>query len=89
MTLPKIDKKSIIEAGLSGRLLPHKATRHVIPARPLAVNALLEMLASKTMSLEDKNRKFVASLRARRFTRRPAGALIENRRYDEEILAFE
>jgi hypothetical protein len=89
MTLPKIDKKSIIEAGLSGRLLPHKVTRHVIPARPLAVNALLEMLACKTMSLEDKNRKFVASLRARRFTRRPAGAVIENRRYDEEILAFE
>ena len=66
-----------------------KVTRHVIPARPLAVNAPLEMLADRTMSLEDRNRKFVASLRARRFTRRPVGAVIENRRYDEAILAFE
>jgi len=88
MTLPKIDKASIREAGLTGHPLPHKVTRHVIPARPLRVNVPLKMLADETLQLEDANRRFVSNLRSRGTTRRPPGTVIEGRRYEEETFIF-
>jgi len=88
ITLPKIDKTSVREAGLAGRLLPHKVTRHIIPARPLRVNVLLMTLTDGTMPLQETNRQLFASLRTRGITRRPSGTVIEGRRYDEEIFVF-
>ena len=88
MTLPKISKASIREAGLTGQLLPHKVTRHVIPARPLGVNVPLRTLTDANTSLEDANGRFVASLQTREITRRPPGTVIEDRRYEEETFIF-
>lgn len=88
LTLPKIDKAAVREAGLTGQLLPHKVTRHVIPARPLGVNVPLRILTDADMSLEEANRQFIAGLQARKITRKPSGTVIEDRRYEEETFIF-
>ena len=88
ITLPKIDKASVREAGLTGRLLPHKVTRHVIPARPLGVNVPLQALTDANIPLEEANRQFIANLQTRKITRRPSGSVIGDRRYEEETFIF-
>jgi len=88
MTLPKIDKASVRKAGLTGRLLPHKVTRHIIPARPLGVNVPLKILTDQGAQLLEANQSFVSSLQARKMTRRPSGTIIGGRRYEEETFIF-
>jgi len=88
MTLPKIDKASVQRAGLTGRLLPHKVTRHIIPARPLGVNVPLIALRDRNTSLSESNQRLISSLRARGITHEPSGAIIEGRRYEEETFIF-
>lgn len=88
MTLPKIDKASIREAGLTGQLLPHKVTRHIVPARPLGVNVPIKTLTDQTVKIAEANRRFVADLETRTITREPSGAIIDGRRYDEETFIF-
>jgi hypothetical protein len=89
MTLPRISKAAIREAGLTGHLLPHKVTRHIIPARPLGVNIALNTLVDESLDLKKANQEFVESLRERRIIRRPSGAVIEGRRYEEETFIFD
>jgi hypothetical protein len=89
MTLPKIDKSIVREAGLTGRLLPHKVTRHIIPARPLGVNIPLGTLTDRITTFQESNRGFVSSLQSRRMTRKPSGAIIGGRRYEEETFIFD
>jgi len=88
ITIPKIDKASVREAGLTGRLLPPKVTRHVIPARPLGVNVPLRTLTDANIPLDEANRRFIANLQARKITRRPSGSVIGDRRYEEETFIF-
>ncbi len=88
ITVPSIDKKSVREAGLMGRLYPHKLTRHIIPARPLGVNTPLATLIDEKTTLKEKNQRFVANLQARGIVRNTAGAIIEGRRYEEETFIF-
>jgi len=40
----KIKKEQVIAAGLTGKLLPQKTSRHIIPARPLGLNIPLDEL---------------------------------------------
>ena len=89
VTLPRIDKTAVRNAGLTGRLLPHKVTRHIIPARPLGVNTQLGTLMNASISLKDANHQFVQSLRGRKVARRPRGSIIQDRRYEEETFVFE
>jgi hypothetical protein len=88
MTLPTIDKASVQRAGLTGRLLPHKVTRHIIPARPLGVNVPLIALTDRNTSLTESNQRLVSSLRTRGVTHEHSGAVIEGRRYEEETFIF-
>jgi hypothetical protein len=88
LTLPKIDKATVRKAGLTRRLLPHKVTRHVIPARPLGVNVPLKTLVDRNTPLTESNKRFVSSLRTRGMTRRPSGTIIGGRRYEEETFIF-
>jgi len=88
MTLPKIDKASVLKAGLTRRLLPHKVTRHVIPARPLGVNVPLKTLMDRNTPLTESNKRFVSSLQTRGTTRRPSGTIMGGRRYEEETFIF-
>jgi len=88
MTLPRIEKASIREAGLTGQLLPYKVTRHIVPARPLGVNVPLKTLTDQTTQIEESNRRFIADLQARTITHRSSGANIGGRRYEEETFIF-
>ena len=88
ITLPRIDKAAVRTAGLTGRLLPHKVTRHIIPARPLGVNVSLSTLRNDRIALKDANHQFVQSLRGREIARTPRGSIIEDRRYEEETFVF-
>jgi len=88
MTLPKIDKASVRKAGLTSRLLPHKVTRHIIPARPLGVDVPLITLTDRDTPLMDSNQRLVSDLGTRGITRKPSGAVIGGRRYEEETFIF-
>lgn len=85
---PKVDKKDIIEAAMSGHIFAYKATRHVIPTRPLNVNVPLSLLKQKR-SLEDVNNELRKRLQKRNLRRLPPGSVVEGRRYEEELYVFE
>jgi len=85
---PRITKDDVVRIAKSKRVLPYKATRHVIPARPLFLNIPLEALRSEKPleELEEELRRMLASRRVRRY---PPGSVIEGRRYEEEVYVLE
>lgn len=85
----KITKDDVKRCSTRDDPFPHKATRHMIPTRPLRIDIPLELLRDKTSRLEDLNKKLVESLEARNLNKLPPGALIEGRRYEEEVFVFE
>jgi len=86
---PVISKEEIIKSALSGRVLAWKATRHVIPARPLNVNVPLGLLRNKEKSLAEVNIDLRRLLRSRIMKRLPSGSVVDGRRYEEELYVFE
>jgi hypothetical protein len=86
---PKLTKESIIETALSGKVFTYKATRHVIPARPLFLNVPLRLLKDTEKSLEEVNKELKSMLQKRRLKKILAGSLLEGRRYEEDIYIFE
>jgi hypothetical protein len=84
---PTITKKEVRDAALKGEVFIHKATRHIIPARPLGVNVPLDWL-SGTRSLSDVQRMLVEYLSGKKLKTLPPGSIID-RRYEEEIYIFE
>ena len=85
---PRITKRDVVKTALSGRVFPHKTTRHVIPARPLFVNIPLGMLR-EDRPLEELDAQLKRMLEARRIVRLPPGRVIEGRRYEEEVFLLE
>lgn len=85
---PKVTKEEVIEAALSGKVFPHKTTRHVVSARPMSVNVPLEWLKGER-SVKEINRMLIERLSKRKVKRLPKGALFEGRRYEEELWIFE
>ena len=85
---PRITKRDVVETALSGRVFPHKTTRHVIPARPLFLNVPLRLLKDNRPShvIETELRKALALRQIRRI---PPGRVIEGRRYEEEVIILE
>ena len=85
VTAPQITKQDIVDVALAGEVFVHKATRHVIPARPLFVN-----VPFKWMNLEPKeaNKLLVEDLSKRKLKRLPPGQTLD-RRYEEELYVFE
>jgi hypothetical protein len=88
IALPIFTKDQIRAYGTQGLLLPHKVTRHVMPSRPLRIDAPLAMLIDQRPSHYEANRKFGEALSARRVDRRPPGSVVDGRRYEEELLVF-
>ena len=86
---PKLSKDEIVKTALSGEVFAHKATRHIIPARPLYVNVPLELLTLENLSLEQANEEFRKMLMKKKLKMIPAGSFIENRRYEEDVYLFE
>jgi len=85
---PRVTKQDVRRVGLKGDLFPHKATRHIIPARPLGVDVPIEVLRSRRMGLLQANRQLMEALKKRRLERLDPGSMIENRRYEEQVFLF-
>lgn len=85
----RISKEDVRRYGSTGRPFPHKATRHMIPARPLRIDVPLEILRDRDGNLRELNNKLMSDLHAKNLKRIPPGALIKDRRYEEEIFIFQ
>lgn len=87
ISTPIFTKNDIRQFGLTGRLLPHKVTRHVIPSRPLGIDVPLELLMD-SVSREEADRRLGELLAKRHVDRKPPGSVVDGRRYEEELLIF-
>lgn len=88
ISLPQASKSFIAEVGSRDDLLPHKVTRHIIPARPLGVEIPVDVLRDSRLSLTQANEELERRLRSRSVKRMPQGSVVAGRRYDEEIYMF-
>ena len=82
---PKISKRQVVDNAKSGNVLPCKATRHIIPGRPLGVDVPLQLLRDPSLSLEEANERISVMLSLRRFEKLPPGTIWRGLRYDEDI----
>jgi len=88
ISVPIFTKQQIREFGITGHLLPHKVTRHVMPSRPLGIDVPLQMLTNPAISREEADRKLGELLAQRHVERKPPGSVVDGRRYEEELLIF-
>lgn len=88
ISVPIFTKQQIREFAMTGNLLPHKVTRHVIPSRPLGVDIPLKLLTDSMISLKEADRKLGELLAQKRVERRPPGSVVDGRQYQEELLVF-
>ena len=84
---PTISKEEVVQVALSGRVFPQKATRHIVPARPMMVNVPNEWLTGK-ISLREANDRFVKLLSSKKVKRLVGGQILD-RRYEEELYIFQ
>jgi hypothetical protein len=82
---PRITKKDVVNTALRGEVFYLKATRHMIPARPLFVNVPIEWL---NMDSEEANKKLFEHLSKKQIKHLPPGQTLD-RRYEEELYVFE
>ena len=86
---PKIGKRHVIETAEAGRVLTYKATRHIVPARPLGVDVPLDLLKDRAIGVDEANRRLSEHLEAKSLRRVPPGRICWGRRYDETLYIFE
>lgn len=86
---PKVGKSQVVEAAEQGRVFSPKATRHLLPARPVQVNVPLELLRDKEISLEEANAWLRDALSRRKLVRYEPGTEWMGRTYDEVLYVFE
>lgn len=86
---PLIKKNEVIDVAKSGRVFTPKATRHIIPARPINILIPLTLLRDEAISLEEADSWLVNHLKKKRLTFMPPKSFIGGRRYDEETCLFE
>jgi len=86
---PRLGKKEIVEAAISGQVLASKATRHIIPARLMNLNVPLNFLRDDKRLLSEVNEKLNHMLQKKHLKRLPPGRLLDGRRYEEELYIFE
>lgn len=84
---PTIRKDEVRAVALRGEVFIHKATRHVIPARPLNINIPLDWLRG-SYDLHELRDMLIRHLAEKRIKRLPPGTILD-RRYEEELYVFE
>lgn len=84
---PTIKKDEVRAIVLRGEVFAHKATRHVIPTRPLRINIPLKWLTGE-LNLEAAQRELLKHLSERKIKILPPGTILD-RRYEEELYIFE
>lgn len=85
---PRLCKDYIISTTLSGEVFSYKATRHVVPARPLHVDVPLGLLRGDR-GLEEVNDELRRMLEGRRLRFVSGGNVFEGRTYEEDVYVFE
>jgi len=76
----RLDKGDILNAGISGRLLPCKTSRHSVDPRPVAVNIPVDELRTGSKKTLER------LLSERRFEELPPNSVYEGRKYKERLL---
>ena len=85
---PKVSKNQVIEVTQKGKVFTHKATRHMIPARPMGLNIPLSILQDPNITIEEANELLSQHLHSKNLKRIPPGEILYNRRYEEEVFIF-
>jgi hypothetical protein len=85
---PRLTKECIVRTALAGEVFCYKATRHVVPARPLHVDVPLGWLGGDR-GLDEVRDKLGRMLRRRRLRHVIAGSVFGGRRYEEDVYVFE
>jgi hypothetical protein len=85
---PRLTKDCTISTALSGEVFSYKATRHVVPARPLHVDVPLGLLRGDS-GLDEVNEELRHRLERRRLRLVSAGNVFKGRRYEESVYVFE
>ena len=84
---PQITKEMVVDAAKKEKLFAPKATRHLIPARPLNVSVPTYWF-KENISLEEINRKVSGFLKSKDLRRFGPGQIIDGRYYEEELFVF-
>ncbi len=84
---PTITKEEVRKVALRGEVFAHKATRHIVPARPMNVKVPLNWIDG-SIPLEEARRRLSEYLGKRQIKTLPPGTVLD-RRYDEELFVFE
>jgi hypothetical protein len=85
---PALEKEQVMSSAIQGHVLPCKATRHVIPGRPVGVDVPLKLLKNHEISLEEANARLAALIERKKTEDMPPGTLWRGRRYDEHTCIF-
>jgi len=84
---PTITKEEVRKVALRGEVFAHKATRHIVPARPMNVKVPLGWIDG-SIALDEARRRLTEYLGKRQIKTLPPGTVLD-RRYDEELFVFE
>lgn len=85
---PHITKDMVVHAARDGKVFAPKTTRHVIPARPLNVNAPVRWFNDGAISLASMNDKFKLFLEGKKVRHFGPGQVIDGRYYQEATFVF-
>jgi L-serine kinase (ADP) len=84
---PHITKDMVVEAAGCGKVFTPKATRHLVPARPVNVNVPIRWFR-EDVSQEEMNERFTAFLQGKKLRRFGPGQVINGRYYGEDVFVF-
>jgi len=84
---PQITKEMVVETVRQGKKFPPKATRHLVPARPLHVDVPSRWL-KEDVPLDKINRRFMELLKGKGVKRFGPGQVVNGRYYEEELFVF-
>ena len=84
---PQITKEMVVDAVKKKKRFAPKATRHLIPARPLNVNVPTYWF-KEDISLEEINKRFLKFLERKNLRRFGPGQVVDGRYYEEELFIF-
>ncbi len=85
---PTLGKEQVVSAAVQGHVLPCKATRHIIPGRPVGVDVPLTLLKKHEISLEEANARLAVLIERKTTEGMPPGTVWRGRRYDEHTRLF-
>lgn len=84
---PQITKEMVVSAVRQGKKFAPKATRHLVPARPINVDVPTRWLKEE-ISMEEINQRFTELLKRKGIRRFGPGQIVNGRYYEEELFVF-